>query len=193
MKEVREDHRHAEAGFEEDVLEVLKFQIALYPQLSLIDLYKSFFQDEFGPGHLLIDVEKARAGLHEEVLAMTSRGRRIVEPCGRGNQFCRIPLDLVADGIIEENDYFSAFLSGSSVFNLPDTEGWKKTWLGILEVLRLERKCISGFSEDSEFIMEALEKGTWTMNHSNHYRRLYDPHYRIFRIEYRQVLCSSEQ
>ena len=190
MKEVREEHRHVEAGFERDILEVLKFQMVLYPRLSLIDLYKSFFQDEFGPGHLLIDVDKARAGLREEVLAMRSRGRRIVEPCGRGIRFCRIPLDLVADGIIEEKDYFSAFLSGSSAFNLPDTEGWKKTWLGILEVLKLECKCISGFSEDSAFIMESLESGTYTMNHSERYRKFYDPHYRIFRIGDQQTLYS---
>ncbi len=181
MKEMQ--RHYTEDRFEENVLGVLKFQMALYPRFSLIDIYKSFFQDEFGPGHLLVDVKRAKMELHDELCAMRSRRRRIVEPCGMGYQFCRVPLDLVVDGIIDEKDYFSAFFAGATASNLPETECWKRTWIDILEVVKLKRKCISDFGEDSEFIMESLEKGTWTMNHSDQYRKLYDPHYRIFSVE----------
>ena len=177
--------------FEIAVLGVLEVQLELYPLLSLRDVYKSFFQDAFGPGHLLYDQEKARAAYKEELRTMKSRGLRTVESCGLGVHFCRVPLDLVLDGILEEEHYFSSFLAGASAFSVVDVVVWKENWGHILEVLQLKRESIRNFSEDSEYILKALGKGMYTMNHSSRYRELYDPHYRIFTLEQQRKLMQS--
>jgi hypothetical protein len=170
------------------VLRVLDTQLELYPLLSLIDIYKSFFQDSFGPGHLLTDPESARAACTNELRTMKSRGRRAAESCGTGKRFCRVPMDLVVDGIIDEESYFSAFLAGTSAFKLPDTAVWKSIWGRILEVLKLKHEIIPDFIEDSEYILEMLEKGTCALHHSARYRRIYDPHYRIFTLRQKEGL-----
>ena len=179
---------HAPNDFEMDILRVLKYQLERYPFLSLVDIYKSFFQDAFGPEHLLFDPEKARESFKYELEAMKTRGCRAVEPCGMGICFCRIPMDLVIDGIIDEGNYFSAFLAGASAFKNPDVGIWKQTWCCILEVLDMKREFIQDFWKDSELILMALEKGSWALNHSSRYRELYDPHYRIFTMEQQREL-----
>jgi hypothetical protein len=179
-----------QSDFEMAVFGVLEAQLELYPLLSLRDVYKSFFQDAFGPGHLLCDQEKARADYKEELGAMRSRGRRTVEPCGMGVHFCRVPLDLVLDGILEEKRYFSSFLAGASEFSVIDLGVWKEKWCHILEALQLRRESICNFSVDSEYILKALEIGMCAMSHSGLYRELYDPHYRIFSLEQQQKLMQ---
>lgn len=174
--------------FTQTVLRVLDNQLELYPHLSLIDIYKSFFQDLFGPGHLLTDSEEAKAGFTTELRTMKSRGRRSTESCGMGNQFCRIPMDLAVDGIIDEESYFSAFLAGSSAFKMPDTAVWKCTWGRILKVLKQKHEIIPDFMEDSEYILKMLEKGTFVLSHSARYRKIYDPHYRIFSLHQKESL-----
>lgn len=62
----------------------------LYPASLLIDVYKSFFQVEHGPGHLLKDPDAARKRFDQELSDMTSRGRYTLEPCGLGLRFCRV-------------------------------------------------------------------------------------------------------
>ena len=39
--------------FEKAVREAVSWQIQTYPKSTLKDLYKNFFQDKFGPGHII--------------------------------------------------------------------------------------------------------------------------------------------
>ncbi|MFA7107854.1 MAG: hypothetical protein WC162_01785 [Sphaerochaetaceae bacterium] len=172
------------------VLRVLKVQLEMYPLLSLMDIYKSFFQDAFGPGHLLIDPERARTSFKEELRNMKSYGHRVWEPCGMSYNFCRVPMDLVLDGSIDEENYFSAFIAGSLNFSVPDIKVWKKTWQSLLKVFSLKSEFIQGFSEDSEYILKTLDKGIFEMNHSKRYREIYEPHYRIFTLKQKSYLYN---
>ena len=158
----------------------LQLQLAIYPESTLRDIYKSFFQDEFGPGHLLEDPEKARLYFEQELKSAESRGRRRAEACGRGRNFCRVPLDLVIDGIIPKEVYFSAFISGAADFRLPEIETWKRKWSIILGILRRQDFYPAGFDGDSAEIARVLNEGRYAMHHSSRYRSAYAPHYRIF-------------
>ena len=51
---------------------VVKRQLELYPQSRLIDLYKNFFQDKFGPGHMVADTASAGAYIRRESLIFTN-------------------------------------------------------------------------------------------------------------------------
>ncbi|MGH0054423.1 MAG: hypothetical protein ACQ5SW_13620 [Sphaerochaetaceae bacterium] len=182
-----------QSNFKIAVLQVLKTQLEHYPLLSLIDIYKSFFQDTFGPGHLLVDAEIARTHFTQELKTMKSRGRKAPEFCGMGTHFCRIPMDLVLDGVLDEEIYFSAFFAGASAFSVPDVLVWKKTWDAIHKTLKPKSENIHNFFDDSKRINEALEKGIYAMSHSSQYRTEYEPHYRIFTIEQQRILYSQIQ
>ena len=43
----------AKADFRERVVTCVRWQMDNYPESRLIDLYKNFFQDKFGPGHMI--------------------------------------------------------------------------------------------------------------------------------------------
>ena len=111
---------------------------------------------------------------------MKSLNRHRVEPCGEGCNFLRLSLDLILDGIIDEDEYFTTFLSGAKVYIMPDAETWKKKWLLIIGHLKRMSRIIKDFSIDSDLIFEEMEKGNFVMHHSRVYRELYCPHYRIF-------------
>ena len=167
-------------------------QLARYPESSLADLYKSFFQDAFGPGHLLDDPGQARAYFDSELARMQSRGRHTSEPCGAGRNFCRIPMDLIVDGIIDTEAYYEGFLRSARSFVLPDLSRWKEEWQAIMEVLRPLSHLIREFEDDERRIEALLAKGSYESDHSDHYRRIYDPHYRIFSIEANLEMATTE-
>jgi hypothetical protein len=158
-------------------------QLKTYPSSTLKDIYKSFFQDRYGPGHLLSDTTAARNYLLSELSGMQSRQRYVAEPCGLGENFVRVPLDLVKDSLVELESYFNAFLDSSKGFAVPDLEKWQKDWddiLGIMEGMELD---IVNFEQDKKEISEMLARGETMVHHSDLYREWYAPHYRIMTRE----------
>ncbi len=153
-----------------------------YPESSLIDIYKSFFQDEYGPGHLLEDGDKPRQYFFQELSVMTSRGRHTLEPCGTGCRFFRAPMDTVLDGLISPEEFYEGFIEGASGFSLPDLRQWVIRWEEILSVIQPLIDRIPDKRDDEKKISEALQSGRAVMHHSTGYVKAYDPHYRIARV-----------
>jgi hypothetical protein len=162
-----------------EVTRAVKSQLERYPESSLQDIYKSFFQDEFGPGHLLTDTAGAWQYLEDELSEMTSSGNHAAEPCGTGKNFYRVPLDLVKDGVISDSSLFRAFMESASSFRKPDLESWKKKWKEIELVIEDLHLDLRGFKQDREALAEMFAKGETAVHHSMKYDELYQPHYRI--------------
>lgn len=175
---------------EKNLLAFAEQQLTSFPLLTLVDLYKSLFQDEFGPGHLLADVDIAFSYLKKELKKMESNNCYDFELCGLGNNFCRVPLTLVLDKKIDEKTYFSLFLEGANSFREPSIEQWQSKWLKINKILGKIKDQITNFATDSEYILDSLSKGIYALNHSEDYRNEYEPHYRIFTIEKQRELYS---
>ena len=161
-------------------LEAVREQLAIYPESALRDLYKSFFQDAFGAGHLLDDPGLSRLYFDRELAAMQSRGRRASEPCGLGHNFHRIPMDLITDSIAGREEYYDSFLRGARSFVLPDLASWKAEWQTIVEAITPLGHLIKDFEADERRIDSLLQSNSYALGHSDHYRSVYDPHYRIF-------------
>ena len=166
-------------------------QLDLYPESRLQDIYKSFFQDEFGPGHLVDNVSFAREYFDLELEEMISRGNREVEPCGLGKNFYRIPMDLVKDGIIPEEDYFKSFMESSKNFKAPDIKSWEIKWEEILIEIEAMDLQIPNLERDKKAIAKYLKQGESVVHHSDAYNDTYDPHYRIFSKEQWEMLKGS--
>ena len=172
-------------------VEAVREQLAHYPQSALGDLYKSFFQDAFGPGHLLDDLKQTRLYFDRELETMQSRGCRASEPCGLGRNFHRIPMDLIVDSIVGREEYYDSFLRGARSFALPNLASWKEEWQIIMEAITPLRHLIKDFEADERCINSLLQSNSYALGHSDHYRSVYDPHYRIFTTTEMQRLLKN--
>jgi len=174
-----------------EIVQAVRNQLQRYPESSLQDIYKSFFQDEFGPGHLLNDTAGARKYLEYELSEMTSSGNHVAEPCGTGKNFFRVPLDLVKDGIIPFESFFAVFMESAASFRSPETGEWKGKWEQIVNLIKSIDLSINNFEEDKMALSEMLEKGETIVHHSEAFSDRYAPHYRIMSRERWEMLSSK--
>jgi hypothetical protein len=156
---------------------------ARYPQSTLQDIYKSFFQDRFGPGHMVPDSAYAAAALKRELEKVGETGCLLYEPTGDMGNYYRVSLAVVVSGKVPFNVYLSAFLR--SVRDVPpvDVVAWEKEWAAIEGVIRAMALPLPGFEDDSAAIKELLSSGYYAVHHSEEYNKEYDPHYRIISKE----------
>ena len=80
--------------------QAIERQLKTYPESTLQDVYKSFYQDHFGPGHMIADTASARQYLMYELSQMTEKPAIYYEPTGRKGRFVRVYLSAVADNLI---------------------------------------------------------------------------------------------
>jgi hypothetical protein len=176
-----------------EIQDAVADQLKRHPESALQDIYKSFFQDEFGPGHLIDNVSHAREYFDLELEEMASGGRREAERCGVGNNFVRVPMDMVKDGLIKDEDFFKAFMDSSVDFKIPELQAWKKKWQAIVkEIDRMDLE-IPGYERDKALIEKYLAMGEAVVHHSEIYDRAYDPHYRIMGKEQWEKLAKTIQ
>ena len=160
----------------------LQYQLEYYPASRLTDIYKNFFQDFYGPGHL---VENPQASLDylkdelEEVGGCTMN--KPVEETGYKNRFVRVDLCLIKNGRISFEEFSELFLESARSFKIPNFESWEAEWKKILTEIEELKVDIPGFQQDKVLLNEMLQRGEYVVHHSKEYIREYDPHYRIVR------------
>ena len=169
-----------ESKMENEVKKSVKFQIRNYPESTLQDIYKNFFQDAFGPGHLLEDTEASLIHLQKELSEFeSSKLKTIMEPLGYKHNFVRIDLAVINLNILHYEDFARAFIESGEYFVEPNLDEWISEWnqiLNIIESLDLE---IPNFDADKEKLNKMLANGEYVVHHSQQYIDSYDPHYRI--------------
>ena len=156
-------------------------QMASHPASTLQDLYKNFFQEQFGPGHLVPDTTSAARYLRYELQTMDSESQTLYEPIGVEGRFVRVNLDVIKRGYIDFNTFLDAFLRSATCFELPAIDEWKEKWESIEQTaigMGLD-KTLPRFKEDSQAIDELLREGEYVMHHSPEYSEAYQPHYRL--------------
>ncbi len=158
-------------------------QLEEYPESRLQDLYKSFFQDRFGPGHIIKDRDWALEFILEELQEEPSMSGRYNEPCGWENNYVRINLKAVQDSLLSAEELLDAFIQSAEAVPDEKITEWKKEWNTILSVIERYHPDIPGLSKDKESLDSLLSLGLYATHHSNEYRNAYRPHYRIVRQE----------
>lgn len=172
---------------ETQITKAIRHQMQSYPESRLKDLYKNFFQDAFGPGHLMTDGtdarSQARAYLEREVQEAKNEPALIplYEQIGYKGQFLRVSLQVINDGLIPFDDYFDAFFLSAQEFTLPSLESWKEEWALIERLIRAEVKTLPFMEEDAQAIQELLQSGAYASHHSLEYEKAYHPHYRLIK------------
>ena len=165
-------------------------QLETYPESRLQDLYKSFFQDRFGPGHIIRDRESARNYILSELAgADTLIGPR-TEPCGWEGNYVRVNLSVIADDLMTADELTDALMASAKEVKDADIERWKEEWTEILTIIEKHYPDIPDLEEDKSKIDELLASGQYAYHHSAAYNAAYHPHYRIIAKE---VLASFDR
>ncbi|MGM9792535.1 MAG: hypothetical protein ACI3Y4_09090 [Candidatus Cryptobacteroides sp.] len=142
-------------------------------------MYKNFFQDRFGPGHIISDTASANAYLSEELAQAEKFEGPLYERTGYAGNFYRVNLSLVKDGVIPYNIFFNAFVRSVNGIRPTPVDEWEKEWHLISTVISEMDLHLDNYTRDSLEINSLLGQGKYVMHHSKKYVEAYNPHYRI--------------
>lgn len=160
-------------------------QMDIYPQSSLKDIYKNFFQDAFGPGHLMDGDRNAEQAMRRYLAAECEEARNDTTLCppyeltGHHGRFYRVSLSVINDGSVPFDTFMDAFMQSASQFQLPDVKTWEQEWDVICGEARRLYPNLPEFSRDSAAIKQILSEGKYASHHSEQYNKAYHPHYRL--------------
>ena len=154
-------------------------QMKMYPKSTLKDLYKNFFQDKYGPGHIVGDTTSAGNYLRRELASYTEVEGVVAEPTGWEGNFYRVNLSILKENKIDYNVFFDAFVRSVNSINPPSIEEWKEEW-GIIEsVIHSMGLNLPDYEKDKNTIEEQLNNNQFVGHHSEQFEAAYSPHYRI--------------
>ena len=162
-------------------------QLGQYPESRVQDVYKSFCQDNLGPGHLIPDPGQARAYLMSEIETYRedleegkySKPELRCDPVGDEGNYVRVDLSVVLDSLIDADTLLDAFVRSANEGRVLTADEWKEKWAGVAKVLRRHFADIPDAAEDLSTIDSLISEGNLILHHSPAYEAAYNPHYRI--------------
>ena len=165
----------------------IRQQLQDYPESRVQDIYKSFCQDNLGPGHLIPDPQSARNYLESEIQtfredldsARYDAPSIMYYPVGDNGNYVRVDLSVVLDGLVSEETYLDAFVRSANEGKRLTEEQWVAKWREVEKVIKKDFPDIPDAVKDLEMIDSYVEKGDLIMHHSEAFSNAYNPHYRI--------------
>lgn len=167
--------------------EAIGQQLKLYPETRVQDIYKSFCQDNLGPGHLIPNTEAAKAYLLEELQTYredVENGRydkpalRYVSVGDAGN-YVRVDLSVILDGKVDEETLLAAFVRSANEGRTMSTDEWKEKWASVADVIRKDFPALPDAEKDLAAIDSLMAEEHYILHHSRIFNETYHPHYRI--------------
>ena len=155
--------------------------MTVYPGSTLKDIYKSCFQDVYGPAHLIADPAVARKGIEDEIAAAKTFGGPMYESTGLEGNFYRVNLGLVANGTITIDTLMDALLQSCQMGHEIPVGRWAARWeeiLRVIEQMGLD-KTLPQYEADRDLIAANLQRGDFRGDHSERFARESGYHYRI--------------
>ena len=169
------------------IKDAIALQFDAYPESRVQDIYKSFCQDNLGPGHLIPDTSYAGAYLREELATYredVAKGLYSVPaerffPVGDDGNYVRVDLSVVLDSLMSEQALLEAFSESANSGKVVSEEQWKEKWSEVEKVLRKDFRSIPHMEEDLASIDSLVSEGNLILHHSPKFDEAYHPHYRI--------------
>lgn len=143
-----------------------------YPQLEIQDIFKFLYQSAFGCEHMVSSLEKAIEYVQEEYAGGVTESE--IEFLDGG--CCRVPLSYIDKGLKAESLAKLFFLSAKK------EENGRKNLIKNLETVQkliLEKKLPFDKETFEKAVREWEEKGFPPVHHSEKFRSLYKPAYRL--------------
>ena len=172
---------------EASIRNAIELQLLEYPESRVLDIYKSFCQDNLGPGHLIPDPSYAADYLKEELRTYkddleNNLYEAPVKPyCQAGDRgnYIRVDLSVVLDSLVTEEAFLDAFVRSANEGTVISKEDWGKKWHVVSRILRKDFKGIPNLDKDLHALDSLLSEGQYIMHHSREFSDAYHPHYRI--------------
>ena len=169
------------------VKEAIDRQLQDYPETRVQDIYKSFCQDNLGPGHLIPNPEAARNYLMSELgtfredldSARYDAPTIMYYPVGDEGNYVRVDLSVVLDGLVDEDVYLNTFIRSANEGKRATEEEWVAKWKEVEKVIRKDFPDIPDAAKDLDTIDPCVAQGNLIMHHSQAFGEAYHPHYRI--------------
>ena len=155
----------------------IEMQLVTYPESTLQDIYKSFYQEHFGPGHIISDRASAQRYLMREFSEMGETSSPYFEPTGSQGDYVRVYLSAVSDSLIIAEQLLDAFVRSANLWQEP-TISWMEKWEAIVSIIQANKIELEGFETDLPLLTEAAQNNQ-AVHHSRRYNEAYHPHYRI--------------
>ena len=162
-------------------LTILIEQIKNHPNQTLQDVYKSCYQDEYGPGHLIANESSAIKSLYSEINSIEKDYDPITlfEQTGLKGNYLRVDLTLIRDGKIPFFVLFRALVFSAKIGGQKTDENWDKIWSEIVEAIKKSDLKFENFEKDLEELDKISKSDDKVVHHSEMYENTYHPHYRI--------------
>ena len=162
-------------------LSILIEQIQNHPNQTLQDVYKSCYQDEYGPGHLISNESSAMNSLLQEINSIEKDYKPITlfEKTGLEGNYLRVDLTLVRDGVIPFLVLFRALTISATIGGQKTDENWEIIWSDIVEEIKKSDLRFENFEEDLVNLEIKSKSEDKVVHHSEMYENSYHPHYRI--------------
>ena len=162
-------------------LSILIEQIKNHPNQTLQDVYKSCYQDEYGPGHLIANESSSMNYILEEINTMEKgyNPPTLFEQTGLDGNYIRVDLTLVKDGTIPFFILFKALLISADIGSKKTDEGWADIWSSIVDEIKKSSLEFPNFEEDIKNLDVISKSEDKVVHHSDLYENTYHPHYRI--------------
>ena len=170
-------------------------QLRDYPESTLQDVYKSFYQNRFGTGHAISDPAATERYLYQELEAMAAEpavgDTRYWEPVGADTQHVRVFLRAVTDGRVRAAQLNDAFVRSAQVQRSVPFD-WATEWRSILQVIDDNHLPVADGEADRDRLIE-MSRTNSAAHHSRHYNAAYHPHYRVVRREFFGEMMAGKE
>lgn len=167
------------------VREILLKQYKLYPKMQIQDMVKLLYQQEFAGGHLIADEKESLKNLEAECIAIkndliSENMLQLFEEIGSG--LCRINLKAIFDTDIDLKTVNRFFVNTANSVK-GNMESFEKK-LYILRQCCRDEYLPYPLEEVKDFLAFYKKQGCPPLSHSEIYRSLYSPAYRVIRREF---------
>lgn len=159
--------------------EFVNTEFATFPESRFVDIYKSFFQDVYGPGHIIPDTAHAGKYVVAELQNEEWPDTILWQATGINHDFYRINLVLVKKGIIPRDTLLLAMMKSAKLARNTDISLFKKEVDNLYLIVKNLHPNLTDLEKDKKEIDEQLAKGEVMMHHSEHYLQTYQRRYRI--------------
>ncbi len=169
--------------------ELINSEFNLHPKAQLQDYYKLFFQDAFGPEHIIKDKTSAEKYLRTELEGSSIFEEINYQEIGYINEFYRVNINVINKGIISFDDFLDAFIKSADMENKITDAEWLAIWEEIQKQIFLMKIPINDHRQQIDSLLELI-KNKQLVSHSNVYRAAYSPHYRILNEkQFQRIKC----
>ncbi len=163
----------------ENFIELLKEQYNTYPDMPFFDMVKFIYQNEFGCGHFISQEALSLRRITEELKRLSSRSSSKSKLEYIGNNFYRLHLYPAAvNGPLLPQTINNIFIQSSLKAKPGNAENFSKKLNIFLECCK-ENIFPYCPSDVEKYISDYKKEGFPPVSHSDSFKKLYDPAYRV--------------